>query len=390
MSKKPDTMETEEATKIQQEDETVANASVQQKYKFASDIVNETLALLMKEVAPGKKVVDLCNIGDNFVTEKVKNVFKKVKKMPKGLAFPTCVSINEVVCHFSPLAEDLTVVSQGDVVRFDVGVHVDGFIAVGATTVILESGALQGERADVFAAAQTALEVAKRLVKPGHTNTEVSKALNQVAIDFGVNICEGVLSHELKRNVIDGNKVILGKPTADQTVDEFTFEPGQVFSLDIVVSSGDGKLSERNHRPTIYKRNPQITFHLKNESSKKFLKEVQTRFETMPFSLRQIDRKIAGMGVIECFRHGLVDPYPVLCEKKHATVVQFKTTLILMPRETVQAVNFQVQSYTSSKSVQNEEVKKILQTTMKIGKKKAAAQKNAATSSGEAMDTSAE
>ena len=85
----------------------------------------------MKEVAPGKKVVDLCNIGDNFVTEKVKNVFKKVKKMPKGLAFPTCVSINEVVCHFSPLAEDLTVVSQGDVVRFDVGVHVDGFIAVG-------------------------------------------------------------------------------------------------------------------------------------------------------------------------------------------------------------------------------------------------------------------
>ena len=43
MSKKPDTMETEEATKIQQEDETVANASVQQKYKFASDIVNGEL-----------------------------------------------------------------------------------------------------------------------------------------------------------------------------------------------------------------------------------------------------------------------------------------------------------------------------------------------------------
>lgn len=344
-------------------------------------ISTETLAMLIKLVAPGKKVVELCEAGDNFVNERIKSVFKKIKKMPKGLAFPTCVSVNEVICHFSPLNEDTTVLQRGDSVRFDVGVHVDGYIAVGATTIVMEEGVLEGEKADVLAAAQTALEVAKRLVKPGHTNVEVSKAINQVAADFGVNVCEGVLSHEMKRFVIDGNNVILLKPTPDHTVDEFTFEENQIFSLDIVVSSGEGKLSERSHKPTIYKRNPTVTYNLKNASSKQFLKDVQTRFHTLPFSMRHVDRKVAGMGLVECYRHGLVDAYPVLCEKKGAFVVHLKTTLLLTPTITQQYVVPQVQSYKSAKSLQSNELKSLLQTSMKTKKKSA----KKATS--EAMDT---
>lgn len=361
----------EEVQQQQQEDETLANANVMQKYKFASDIVNETLAMLIKLVAPGKRVAELCEAGDNFVQERVKSVFKKIKKMPKGLAFPTCVNVNEIVCHFSPLNEDQTVLQKGDSVRFDVGVHVDGYIAVGATTVVLEEGVLEGVKADVLAAAQTALEVAKRLVKPGHTNVEVSKAINQVATDFGVNACEGVLSHEMKRFVIDGNNVILLKPTADHTVDEFTFEENQVFSLDIVVSSGEGKLSERTHKPTIYKRNPAVIYNLKNQSSKNFLKDIQTRFNTLPFSMRHVDRKVGGMGLIECFRHGLVDSYPVLCEKKGAFVVHLKTTLLVTPTITQQYVVPQVQSYSSTKSLQSNDLKSLLQTSMKTKKKSA-------------------
>jgi curved DNA binding protein len=346
----------------------------------------ETISLLIKEVAPGKKVVDLCIAADNHVNERVKNLFKKIKKMPKGLAFPTSISVNDIVCHYSPLAEDTLVINKGDTVRFDVGVHVDGYIAIGATTVVLEEGTLQGEKADVLAAAQTALEVAKRLIKPGNSNTDVSKAFNQVASDFGVNLVEGVLSHELKRNVIDGNNVILAKPTADQTVDEFKFETGQVIALDILVSSGDGKLTERNHKTTIYKRNPEVIYNLKNDTSKKFLKEIQTKFDTLPFTLRALDRKIAGMGVIECYRHGLVDPYPVLCDKKGAFTVHLKTTLMLMPRETTQVVNVQVQSYQSTKALQNEDLKKLLLTTTKVGKKKA--KKAATATTGEEMDIS--
>lgn len=55
--------------------------------------------------------------------------------MKKGLAFPTCISINNCVCHFSPLRSEPDVkLADGDVVKVDLGVHIDGFIAVGAHT----------------------------------------------------------------------------------------------------------------------------------------------------------------------------------------------------------------------------------------------------------------
>jgi methionine aminopeptidase len=38
--------------------------------------------------------------------------------MKKGIAFPTCVSVNNCVCHFSPLASDTDVeLKDGDVVK---------------------------------------------------------------------------------------------------------------------------------------------------------------------------------------------------------------------------------------------------------------------------------
>jgi methionine aminopeptidase len=39
------------------------------------------------------------------------------KKIDKGIAFPTCVSVNNTVCHFSPLASDETVVNANDIVK---------------------------------------------------------------------------------------------------------------------------------------------------------------------------------------------------------------------------------------------------------------------------------
>ena len=47
------------------------------------------------------------------------------------------------------------------------GCHIDGFIAVVAHTHVLQGGPVTGSQADVFAAANTAAEVALRLVRPG-------------------------------------------------------------------------------------------------------------------------------------------------------------------------------------------------------------------------------
>lgn len=46
------------------------------------------------------------------------NMYKNVKrKIEKGVAFPTCISVNNTVSHFSPLASDESVLEEGDMVK---------------------------------------------------------------------------------------------------------------------------------------------------------------------------------------------------------------------------------------------------------------------------------
>lgn len=47
------------------------------------------------------------------------------------------------------------------------GCHIDGFIAVVAHTHVVQDGPVTGKKADVIAAANTAAEVAMRLIRPG-------------------------------------------------------------------------------------------------------------------------------------------------------------------------------------------------------------------------------
>jgi len=65
--------------------------------------------------------------------------------MEKGIAFPLCISVNEICGHFSPLKENSTKMSSGDVVKIDLGIHIDGFIAMGAHTMVVPGGEEGGE-----------------------------------------------------------------------------------------------------------------------------------------------------------------------------------------------------------------------------------------------------
>ena len=73
-----------------------------------------------------------------MITERTGSVFKKEKEITKGIGFPTCISVNNVIAHFSPLmSEPDVVLVDGDMVKVDLGVHIDGFIAcVGHSVVV--------------------------------------------------------------------------------------------------------------------------------------------------------------------------------------------------------------------------------------------------------------
>merc|ERR1712028_198650 len=113
-------------------------------------------------------------------------------------------------------------------------IHIDGFIAAGGHTVVIGDDKIEDKRADVMMAAWNAAEAALRLVQVGNTNTQVTEAFAKIADEFKCKPVQGVLSHQLKKWVIDGNRTIMSAEAAEDKVDEFEFEMNEVYCIDVV------------------------------------------------------------------------------------------------------------------------------------------------------------
>lgn len=101
-------------------------------------------------------------------------------------------------------------------VKIDLGAHIDGFIAQAAHSLVAVDGPAKGRAADVVAAAHAAYEAASRLVRAGRRAKEVGPVLSKIAEAYGCTLVEGVLSHEMKRFIIDASKAVLPRPGVDQ------------------------------------------------------------------------------------------------------------------------------------------------------------------------------
>jgi methionine aminopeptidase len=128
----------------------------------------------------------------------------------------------------------------------DLGAHIDGFVAVQATTVVVQDGAapITGRTADALACANTCFEAALRLIRPGKRVADVAGPLNKIAEAYGCSMVEGVMTHNMKQFVIDGNKCVLNKPTAEQKVEDDDFLEHEVYAVDIVVSTGTSTIPD--------------------------------------------------------------------------------------------------------------------------------------------------
>merc|ERR1719327_1224996 len=120
--------------------------------------------------------------------------------------------------------------------------------------------------------------------------------------------------------------------TPEEKQEEVEFEMNEVYCIDVVMSTGEGKPKESELRSTVYKRAVEMSYNLKTQKARQFISEVNRRFPALPFSLRQIeDEQVARVGVSEAKRHELLDEYPVLKEKDREFVAQFKFTVLLLP-----------------------------------------------------------
>merc|ERR1711981_1153114 len=316
----------------------ISTPEVLAKYRLAAEIANRTLKMLMEQCKVGMKILDLCELGDRTIVEecaKVHNKGKaKVEAKDKGVAFPTCISVNEIAGHNSPPLGDETTLADGDLVKIDLSVHIDGWIAsVAHTLCVAEDPAapIEGRKGAVVMAAAVAAEGLFAALKPGVSNASLPPIFENAAKAFGVNVVEGVLSHQTKRFVIDGNKVIISKVVpGEQTVDEDTFEVNDVLAVDIVMSTGEGKPREVDEKKQmVFKRAVDQNYNLKMKVSREIFSKIIGDHPTLPFSLRQYEDSRARLGMKECLEHRLFHTYPVLEEKEGEFVAQMKFTVMI-------------------------------------------------------------
>jgi curved DNA binding protein len=416
----------------------LSNPDFLSKSKEAAQIANQVLQGVLSQVAAGKDIADLCDFGDALVAQLTGQVHKS-KKLEKGVAFPTCISVNECVGHFSPFKSESRPLAEGDVVkmcvaarrragargaprlasprlasprlasrlaralahpppplsrRSDLGVHLDGLIALVAHTTVVGADAaagrlVTGPRADVLAAAHAAAEIALRLIKPGAKNSAVTAAMERVAEAFGVRAVAGVQMLQLQQFVLEGPKrIALKADKADaEAAKECVFAADEAYAVDVCFSTGEGRPIEKDARTTVFKRTVDNAYKPKIKASQQLLSEINKRHPTLPFTLRSLGKESeARLGVKECQTHGLVGAFPVLFEREGAVVAQFRFTVLLLPGGSQKVTGLELPDFVRSERKLPADLEELRNSVAYVAKaKKPKADKAGAAGGGEAV-----
>jgi curved DNA binding protein len=359
----------------------------------AAGVAQAALKHAIERSVAGTRVYEVTSSTDEFINKATAHFYAKKKDVLKGIGFPTCCSLNGLVGHVAPMPDHKVVIEDGDLVKIDLGVHIDGYLAVVAHTFVVGATAenpATGKKADLVIAAHKAAQLAGRLIATS-SSSSITEALAAVAADFKVTPVLGVLSHNISRFLIDGENVILNAAGPEHKGTDFTATPGQVFALDVVLSSGDGKPCRSDERTTIYKRTA-ATPSLKLNAARHLRGEADKLHKHFPFSLNAIQVRNSLLGVGECERSGVLEPFPVLSEKRDHLVAQTKLTVLIMPNgmpRIITGLHVDEAAYKSEFKVTSNEFKAALMTKADGKAPKVKAEKAAAAAAAAAPEATA-
>ncbi|KAL2171073.1 hypothetical protein VTG60DRAFT_3921 [Thermothelomyces hinnuleus] len=378
------------AAESQQIDYTLNNPDTLTKYKTAGQISEKVLAEVSKLCVAGSKVVDICEQGDKLIEEEISKVFRG-KKITKGFSHPTTVSPAAFVTPYTPLKSDekeaAVELQPGEPVKIQLGAQIDGFGTIVCDTVLArkadeEQTVIEGRTADLLLATYYANEVLLRLmIPPGllaqgtdeekakaaaakpPTQAKITSLLEKVTQAYDCNLVESTTSWLFDRNEIESNKKIVIAP-GENTKGEGVPAVGEVWGVEMGVSLGSGKVKQFEQRTTLHRRTTN-TYSLKRPTSRKILSEVQKKFGTFPFSLRQLDdERDAKSGVIECVRGNVFRQYEVTGDKDNAPVARLLTTIAITKNGITKLGGppaLDLSKIKSDKKIEDEEILKILE-----------------------------
>jgi len=250
-----------------------------------------------------------------FYLELVESVESRVRDAGADLAFPLNVSLNEDAAHDTASTGDERVFSNGDVVKLDLGVQIDGYIADTATTVDLGTNPLLVE------ASREALEAAIKKVRPGVTAGELGAAIQFEIESRGYRPIANLTGHGLDQYVIHKPPTILNVGISGGAV----LEEGMVFAIEPFASTGSGRVGERA-RTEIYSQIGQKPVRI--PSARAVLEKVRSR-RGLPFARRWMQDRKLDLAIAGLVRSQVLRGYPVLSDIAGSLVSQHEHTLIV-------------------------------------------------------------
>ena len=260
-------------------------------------------------------------IGDTLeqICEEVEN---EILRRGAKCAFPVNASLNEIAAHYTAEPNDNKTISDSDLIKIDLGVQVNGYIADTAVTVCYDS-----KYASLVQAAEEALKNAISMIKIGVKASDVGRIIEKTVKQLGFKPIANLSGHSLAQYTIHAGKSI---PNI-WSIGSFAFKGDEAYACEPFVTTGDGMgiVREGKTKNIFALASRKKT---KNEDADRLQEYIWTNFNMLPFALRWLvkdweEKKTRELLEI-LIKKKVVHAYPILIEGNGQTVAQAEHTFI--------------------------------------------------------------
>ena len=293
-------------------------------YRKAGQIAYEVLNSVEKMIKPEVPIIEICETAEKMILEKGAD----------GFGFPTNVSINNIAAHYSSPHGDESVIPDSGSIKLDIGVHVNGYIADTAVTVIFSD-----ELKNLKNAAEEGFNAGMEIIQAGTLPSMVGSRIEETITGFGFLPIKELTGHKLGRYELHGNKRL---PSVSAPFDpaESALEVGEAYALETFATTGSGSIHEIGGSRYIYMLLPR-RIALRNPVSRKIYSTIYKKYKTLPFAERwltsydKFNRARVRFALRELMSRGGAVVYPTLADEKESYIAQYEHTFIITENDGV-------------------------------------------------------
>jgi len=234
-------------------------------------------------------------------------------------AFPVNIGVNSVAAHYTPSKTDDITLKVGDVVKIDLGAHVDGYPA--DTSVSVELGTRNHQT--LISCAEDALRMVIEMLAPGTTTSAMGDAVERAIKSAGFRPVENLTGHSMERFNLHAGLSIPNIRTRESHV----VEEGMILAIEPFSTTGKGKVKGAS-RGNIYRI---VRDRRAPADISAMFARMQSRFGSLPFASRWCDDLHPNAQPLlgKMLRMGMVMNYPVLVEVADGVVAQAEHSVLV-------------------------------------------------------------